>query len=176
MRRHNRFLGVLVGVLLITAMSVSCSWARETSQNIRLDVKEFFLENGMQFLVVERPSLPQVACRIAVRAGSALEEKGRTGIAHLLEHMMFKGTKNFGTLDIEMDEAFQKSIEEAYQTILQEENKRQPDLAVIEAKRAEMDRLRSEVQKIYVAQAFSSQLGKNGAVHVNAFTSKDLCE
>jgi predicted Zn-dependent peptidase len=154
-------------------MSVSYSWARETSQNIRLDIKEFFLENGMQFLVVERPSLPQVACRVAVRAGSALEEKGRTGIAHLLEHMMFKGTKNFGTLDIEKDEAFQKSIEEAYQAILQEENKRQPDLAVIEAKKAEMDRLRSEVQRIYVAQAFSSQLGKNGAVHVNAFTSKD---
>ena len=173
MRQHNRILRALSGALLILAMAVGYSWAKETPQDIRLDVKEFFLENGMQFLVVERPGLPQVACRIAVRAGSALEEKGRTGIAHLLEHMMFKGTKNFGTLDYEKDEVLQEGIEEAYQKILREENKRQPDRAFIEAQKAEMERLRSEVQKIYVSQAFSSQLGKNGAVHVNAFTSKD---
>ena len=147
--------------------------AEGSSQNIRLDVKEFALKNGMLFLIVERPTTPQVACRLAIRAGSALEESGKTGIAHMLEHMLFKGTKNFGTLDHERDEVLQKQIEAAYQSILREQEKRNPERDRIDKKRAEMDALRAEVQKIYVPQAYSSQLGKNGAVGINAFTTKD---
>jgi predicted Zn-dependent peptidase len=145
----------------------------DSGLQLNLDVKEFRLKNGMLFLIVERPTAPQVAGRLAIRAGSALEESGKTGIAHMLEHMMFKGTKNFGTLDYEKDEALQERIEAAYQVVLKEEKKRNPDRELINTKLAEMDKLRREVQKIYVAQAFSSQLGKNGAVGVNAFTTKD---
>ena len=57
--------------------------------------------------------------------------------------------------------------------VLAEQNKRNPDQALIAEKTAEMNDLRLEVQKIYVPQVFSSQLGKNGAVGVNAFTTKD---
>ncbi|MBW1997569.1 MAG: insulinase family protein [Deltaproteobacteria bacterium] len=138
-----------------------------------LAVKEFTLDNGMLFLVVERPVSPQVACRLAIRAGAALEERGKTGIAHMLEHMMFKGTKNFGTLDYKRDQELQEKIEAAYQVIKAELVKRHPDRDLIARKKAEMARLREEVLKIYVPQAFSSQLGKNGAVNVNAFTSMD---
>ena len=147
--------------------------AADSTLDIQLNVKEFQLENGMLFLVVERPATPQVAVRLAIRAGSSLEETGRTGIAHLLEHMMFKGTKNFGTLDIAKDAKLQQQIEAAYQSILSEQEKRSPNEKLIEQKRAEMEKLRAEVQKIYVPQAFSSQLGKIGAVGINAFTSKD---
>ena len=145
----------------------------DESYDINLEVKEFQLENGMQVLVVERPATPQVACRLAIRAGSALEETGKTGIAHLLEHMMFKGTKNFGTLDYQKDRRLQEQIEAAYQKILAEQKKRLPDAQQIEQWQAEMNALRVEVQKIYVPQVFSSQLGKNGAVGINAFTTKD---
>ncbi|NIO10017.1 MAG: hypothetical protein GTO40_19230, partial [Deltaproteobacteria bacterium] len=54
--------------------------------------------------------------------------------------------------------------------VLAEERKRKPNQTLIKAKLEEMERLRREVQKIYVPQAFSSQLGRNGAVGVNAFT------
>ncbi|MBW2016693.1 MAG: insulinase family protein [Deltaproteobacteria bacterium] len=144
-----------------------------SSRALNLDVKEFTLKNGMLFLVVERHSTPQVACRLAIRAGSALEDRGKTGIAHLLEHMMFKGTNNFGTLDPERDRRLQEQIEAAYQIIRKEEQKRNPDRSLIRAKKKEMNRLRLEVQKIFVPQAFSSQLARNGAVGVNAFTTKD---
>ena len=147
--------------------------AEDPTQDIKLSVKEFTLKNGMLFLIVERPTAPQVACRVAIRAGSALEQTGKSGIAHLLEHMMFKGTKNFGTLDVKKDQELQEKIEAAYQVILAEARKRKPDQMLIKTKLAEMDSLRREVQKIYVPQAFSSQLGRNGAVGVNAFTSKD---
>jgi len=168
-----RFVKIIKIGLLLLFLTGSVCLAAGPFADIRLDVKEFQLENGMLFLVVERPATPQVACRLAIRAGSALEETGRTGIAHLLEHMMFKGTQNFGTLDVTQDEKLQQQIEAAYQKILSEQQKRSPDEKLIQQKRAEMAKLRAEVQKIYVPQAFSSQLGKIGAVSVNAFTTKD---
>ena len=86
---------------------------------------------------------------------------------------MFKGTKNFGSLDPEKDRQLQEAIEDAYQVVLSEEQGRKPDQQRIRQKLTEMTELRKEVQKIYVPQVFSSQLGKNGAVGINAFTSKD---
>jgi predicted Zn-dependent peptidase len=159
--------------LVLLVFVGSAFGAEDSAYDVNIDVKEFQLENGMLFLVVERPATPQVACRLAIRAGSALEDTGKTGIAHLLEHMMFKGTKNFGTLDYKKDQELQAQIEAAYQAVLEEQNKRHPDAALIEKKQAEMNALRLEVQKLYVPQVFSSQLGKNGAVGVNAFTTKD---
>ena len=162
----------IFGIFVLLAAGGICR-AEDPTQDVKLNVKEFTLKNGMLFLIVERPTTPQVACRVAIRAGSALEQTGKSGIAHLLEHMMFKGTKNFGTLDVKKDQEQQEKIEAAYQVILTEERKRKPDQMLIKTKFAEMDSLRREVQKIYVPQAFSSQLGRNGAVGVNAFTSKD---
>ncbi len=162
----------LLGCLLVILFS-NPGPAGDAVADIKINVKDFQLENGMLFLIVERHTTPQVACSLAIRAGSALEEFGKTGIAHMLEHMMFKGTKNFGTQDVEMDNNLQERIEAAYQAILEEEHKRNSNETIIRQKRAEMDRLRAEVQKIYVPQAFSSQLGKNGAVGVNAFTTND---
>jgi predicted Zn-dependent peptidase len=168
----NRF--KTLAVILVAFISfATVSFAADAPYALNLDVKEFFLENGMQFLVVERHTVPQVACRVAIRAGSALEETGKTGIAHMLEHMMFKGTKNFGTLDWKRDQALQQQIEAAYQVVLKEEMKRDPDQALIREKVQEMERLRLEVQKLYVPQAFSMQVGMNGEVGVNAFTSTD---
>ena len=162
---------ILTLILVIFAGEVYAS--ADTVYDININVQSFQLDNGMLFLVVERPATPQVAIRLAVRAGSALEETGKTGIAHLLEHMLFKGTKNFGSLDYKRDQELQIRIEAAYQVVLEERSKRQPNSTLIDKKVAEMEALRREVQKIYVPQAFSAQLGKNGAVGVNAFTTKD---
>jgi predicted Zn-dependent peptidase len=171
----NILRGLFIGLFLL-ASAVNPLLAEDSPETVKVDVQEFKLKNDMLFLVVERPATPQVACRIAIRAGSALEETGKTGIAHMLEHMMFKGTKNFGTIDIKRDLELQERIEAAYQVILEEKNKRYPNQDLIRAKVAEMDRLRQEVQKIYVPQALSSQLGRNGAVGVNAFTTTDLTQ
>jgi len=168
----GRVKNFIFGIFVLLFFGDICL-ADDPTRDIKLNVKEFTLKNGMLFLVVERSTTPQVACRVAIRAGSALEQTGKSGVAHLLEHMMFKGTKNFGTLDVKKDQELQEKIEKAYQVILAEKRKRKPDQMLIKTKLAEMDSLRRQVQKIYVPQAFSSQLGRNGAVGVNAFTSKD---
>ncbi|UCF89986.1 MAG: insulinase family protein [Desulfobacterales bacterium] len=168
-----RVFKVMATTLLLLAFTWNSCWAADAAFDIKIDVKEFQLNNGMLFLVVERPVAPQVACRLAIRAGSALEETGKTGIAHMLEHMMFKGTQNFGTRDNQKDKELQAQIEAAFKVVRAEQQKRRPDQVLIRKKLAEMETLRLEVQKIYVPQALSSQLGKNGAVGVNAFTTKD---
>ena len=168
-----RFIKFGIVVLVATLIGAGASNASETSTKLQLDVKEFTLKNGMLFLVVERPATPQVAVRLAIRAGSALEERGKTGIAHMLEHMMFKGTKNFGSTDYQKDETLQARIDAAYGVVKAEQAKRSPDPQVIQEKLAEMEQLRLEAQKFYIPQVFSSQLGKNGAVGVNAFTTQD---
>lgn len=164
---------IILVIALLSFFLGACYAEGGFTPEINLKVEEFRLGNGMLFLVVERHASPQVACRVAIRAGSALEDTGKTGIAHMLEHMMFKGTKNFGTTDSGKDQELQDKIEAAYQAVLAEERKRDPDQSIIKARLAEAEKLRLEVQEIYVPQAFSSQLGKNGAVGVNAFTSKD---
>ena len=61
-----------------------------------LKVQERTLSNGLQVVSVERFAAPTVSVQLWVRTGSRHERPGITGIAHLFEHMMFKGSKNLG--------------------------------------------------------------------------------
>ncbi len=70
-----------------------------TAQTLEDRVTEFTLDNGMKFIVAERHMAPVFFGAIIFRVGSINERDGITGISHLLEHMMFKGTKTVGTKD-----------------------------------------------------------------------------
>jgi predicted Zn-dependent peptidase len=74
-----------------------------SAQTLEDKVKEFELENGMQFVVIERHEAPVVFCAVAFRVGAIYERPGITGISHLLEHMLFKGTETVGTKDYQKE-------------------------------------------------------------------------
>src|SRR3989338_3393853 len=59
-------------------------------------VKEFHLSNGMKWLVVYRPQIPVFSGVVLARVGGVDEEEGKTGLAHMFEHMAFKGSKDVG--------------------------------------------------------------------------------
>jgi predicted Zn-dependent peptidase len=69
----------------------------------QVQVQEFLLGNGMKFLMVPRKGDPNVAAGWIAKVGSVNERPGITGVSHLFEHMMFKGTRTIGTSDIEKD-------------------------------------------------------------------------
>lgn len=165
---------VLCLVAALVAGGLNSAFAAEPAAKVQVNVESFTLPNGMLFLVVNRPELPQVACRLSIKAGSTFESNGNTGIAHMLEHMLFKGTKNFGTTDLKQDLNLQRRIEAAYQLILHEQNKTNPDPAKIEKARADMASLREQARAIYVPNVVFMQLGKNGANNLNAMTSSDF--
>jgi len=93
----KRFLYLILfsAVLLLTGLIPA------SAQNI--DAKEYWLDNGMQVLMVERHESPTIMAAITARVGSSNETTGITGISHLFEHMMFKGTETIGTKDIDRD-------------------------------------------------------------------------
>src|SRR4029079_9068009 len=69
----------------------------------QINVQEFTLPNGMRWLLFERHDSPTVVGGWVAHVGSVNEREGITGISHLFEHMMFKGTRVIGTKDIDAD-------------------------------------------------------------------------
>lgn len=92
MRRVSKFLLPL----FICALAVVPGQA-QTARNVRVDFKETTLKNGLRVITVEDHSAPVVAISVTYNVGSRDERKGRTGFAHLFEHMMFKGSENVGS-------------------------------------------------------------------------------
>ncbi len=87
----------------------------------QLDVQEYRLDNGMTFLMVPRSGDPNVAAGWIAKVGSANEKPGITGLSHLFEHMMFKGTRTIGTTDIEADLANMARMDEVKRQLRTEE-------------------------------------------------------
>jgi predicted Zn-dependent peptidase len=92
MRRVSKF----VLPLLICAVAALPGQA-QTARNVRVEFKETTLKNGLRVITVEDRSVPVVALSITYNVGSRDERQGRTGFAHLFEHMMFKGSENVGS-------------------------------------------------------------------------------
>jgi len=92
MRRVSKFLSPL----FVCALAVLSAQA-QAPRNVRVDFKETTLKNGLRVITVEDHSAPVVALSITYNVGSRNEREGRTGFAHLFEHMMFKGSENVGS-------------------------------------------------------------------------------
>jgi zinc protease len=82
--------------ILVCALAVLNGQA-QTSRSVRVDFKETTLKNGLRVITVEDPSAPVIAVSVTYNVGSRNEREGRTGFAHLFEHMMFKGSENVGS-------------------------------------------------------------------------------
>jgi predicted Zn-dependent peptidase len=97
---------------LFLALLVSFPATGNTNvEDIQLDVKEHTFSNGLQLLVVERHFSPTFSAIVRFKVGSADEKQGITGIAHLLEHMLFKGTKDIGTSNYQAEVPIMNEID-----------------------------------------------------------------
>ncbi|WP_244279736.1 M16 family metallopeptidase [Leptospira brenneri] len=131
-------------------------------------VHEYHLENGLSvFLSVNRKE-PIVKTSILVNAGSADDPEDATGLAHYLEHLMFKGTSQIGTIDYEKEKPLLEQIENQYENYRQttNEDKRKQIYGKI-------DQLSLEAAKYVIPNEFSRIQSLMGILHSNAFTSND---
>jgi len=96
----------------LLAMGTLCCSLPLIAQDAEVPVKETFLDNGMKLLMVERHESPTVSAGWVTHVGSVNEEVGATGIAHLFEHMMFKGSPTIGTSDYEAEAAIMAQLDE----------------------------------------------------------------
>src|SRR5216110_2814663 len=101
---------ILPGLLL--AFTVSLSAQDLASFEKRTTVKK--LDNGLTVIVMERPEAPVFSFATMVNVGAAQEVPGITGLAHMFEHMAFKGTDKIGTTDYAAEQAALQKVEETY--------------------------------------------------------------
>ena len=179
---------------LLAAFATTFVWpaaaaAQTAPTAAAVPVEEFELDNGMRFLLVNRPELTTVAAAWVAHVGSADERPGITGLAHFFEHMMFKGTHTIGTKDIERDLeiiAEQEAVQERIRAELREQRRRwrlgeiddpyDPDhrTDTLNALRAEFQELVEEQRELMVKDELDKVYTDGGGTSLNAFTSNDF--
>ena len=154
----------------------------------QVPVKEHHLSNGMKVLLLERHDAPSISGGWVARVGSVNERPGITGIAHLFEHMMFKGTPKIGTKDYQKDLKIIAEQERVRDAMRLEERKmramwrkgeitdlQDPDQKTDAWKKLneEFDKLMEEHRKVIVKNEFDRIYTANGGSRMNAYTSYD---
>lgn len=143
------------------------------AQPLAKKVQEHHLKNGLTLLLVERHDSPTVAAYISFRVGSVNEDSRERGVAHLLEHMLFKGTKTLGTKNYQAEKPLLAKIETLGQRIDFLKNRPDTDPQQLKQLRTQLVRLQKEHRKLLIKDEFSRIYAENGGVGYNAFTTKD---
>jgi predicted Zn-dependent peptidase len=169
------------------ALAALVAAAPAVAQNI--DAREYWLDNGMQVLMVERHEAPTIMASIFARVGSANETTSITGISHLFEHMMFKGTETIGTKDIKRDREIMAQLDSLRAQMREEERimrerlrrGESEDMRAPEAKteryrglETKFDKLILEQRDLIIKDQLDELYSKHGGFFLNAFTSEDM--
>ncbi len=141
---------------------------------LKLDVKECVLKNGLRLLMLEKHDVPIVAVRIDYKVGSVDERPGITGVSHLFEHMMFKGTKIFGTRDYTAEKPLLDREDELVAQISAEKSKEAgSDRKKTESLEKELEEVRKKLRDLVVKDEVFSLYLRHGASGLNAATDAD---
>ncbi|CAL2081287.1 Insulinase family protein [Tenacibaculum sp. 190524A02b] len=125
----------------------------------------YTLKNGLKVYLSKNTDEPKIQTYIAVRAGSNYDPKNSTGLAHYLEHMVFKGTHKIGTLDWEKEKEYLDKITALYEQHRTEENpEKKKELY------KEIDKVSLEASNFSVANEYDKMTASLGATGTNAHT------
>ncbi len=161
--------GLLLALLVLASIARSQDLA---SFEKRVSTK--VLPNGLTVLVCERPEAPVFAFFTHVNVGSDREVPGITGLAHMFEHMAFKGTDKIGTTDYAAEKIALAKVEEAYAAYDHERRKEvgRDDKKVAELEKAWKDAI-AAADKYVVKNEFGEIIEREGGEGLNAFTNSD---
>ena len=170
-----RFAITLLFLLLTVPAAARAASAPAT---LPFPVTEHTLSNGMRLLIVERRESPTFSAYLRFKVGSVNESPGQTGLAHLLEHMMFKGTALFGSSDPEAERPILERIDKLQAQLQAERAKDRrsvdsPDAARIAALEKEIADRQVEANRFIVRNELWEIYRRNGGTRLNASTSRD---
>ena len=134
-----------------------------------MNARIYTLDNGLKVYLTVNKDEPRIQANIAVHAGGKDDPSDNTGLAHYLEHMMFKGTEQFGTQDYEAEKPLLQKIDslfEVYRTLT--------DPAQREALYKEIDATSYEASKIAIPNEYDKLMSIIGSEGTNAYTSNDV--
>jgi predicted Zn-dependent peptidase len=159
----------------LPALLIFCSLA--AAQDVasfakRITVKK--LTNGLTVMICERPEAPVFSFYTHVDAGSTQDPYGETGLAHMFEHMAFKGTDTIGSKNYPAEKVALAKVETVYAAYIQARDKRidRNDEEVKRLEKAWQDAI-AEAQKYVIPEQFTEILERNGGQDINASTDYD---
>jgi predicted Zn-dependent peptidase len=132
------------------------------------------LPNGLTLIVCERPEAPVFSFYTLVDAGSADDPQGASGLAHMFEHIAFKGTDQIGTTNYPAEKVALAKVEIAYAAYDAEYRKRVgQDAAKLAQLKKVFEDAQDAAQKFVIPNQFAELAEQNGAVNLNASTEED---
>ena len=151
-----------------TKTGESNGYSYEYVTNDPLKVRIYTLKNGLKVYLSQYTDEPRIQTQIAVKAGGKNDPVTNTGLAHYLEHIMFKGTADFGTLDWQKESVYLDSIEHmfAHYGTLKDSLERVKYYKLI-------DQVSNEASRFAIANEYDKMVGELGALGTNAYTSED---
>jgi len=168
----SKMIGKGLALLFLLIFAVSAQ-AFDFSK-IEKKVVEFELDNGLRFIVLEDKEAPVVYIRTIVKVGGANDPKGMAGLAHMFEHMAFKGTEEIGTTDLDMELRWMAVEDSLFGLILEEKAKREK---ADPARIAELEAALQEATDSATSYVETNQWGaiyqEHGGVGLNAGTGYD---
>lgn len=166
---------IIATSLLMLALALSFSSAQaQYLEEFEEKVTEFTLDNGLHFIIIERHDAPVASFYTHVDVGGADEPVGNTGIAHIFEHMAFKGTHYIGTTNWEEEKKVIDQMDETYQEWLREKYKSNPDSNALQEKWNMFQELQEESKQYVVNNEFSQIIEQSGGTGLNASTGADF--
>ena len=161
----------LIFLVTIVCGLVSCNGSRdyESVNGDPMQTRIYTLDNGLKVYLSVNKEEPRIQTYIAVRTGSKNDPAETTGLAHYLEHLMFKGTKQFGTTDPEAEAPLLDEIEQRY-----EEYRTITDEATRKQKYHEIDSVSQLAAKYFIPNEYDKLMAAIGSQGSNAFTSNDV--
>jgi predicted Zn-dependent peptidase len=163
---------VVVCLVLLSAVSLMAQQDLIANFEKRVTVQQ--LDNGLTVLICQRPEAPVFSFYTFVDAGSVQDPKNETGMAHMFEHMAFKGTDKIGTTDYAAERAALEKVEQAYAAY---RNEREKSVGRDEKKVQQLfqafQQAADEAEKYVIKNQFGEIVEINGGVGLNASTSYD---
>lgn len=161
----------LVAALLL-AVSPSVVLAQTPVQDL-VPVRAHTLDNGLRLLILPRAGAPTVSFVVQYRVGSVNEPPGSSGIAHLLEHLLFKGTTTVGTRNYTAEMSLLEEMDALHDSLLVEQRAMEPDLDRMDVLGARIRTLEETASSYVVSNEFDAILSENGARNLNATTTSE---
>jgi predicted Zn-dependent peptidase len=156
-------------ILLAASCTKGSKHAYETVPGDPLKARIYTLDNGLKVYLSVNKDMPRIQTFIGVRVGGKNDPAETTGLAHYFEHLMFKGTKNFGTTNYEAEKPLLDQIEALFETY-----RKTTGEAERKAIYAQIDSVSQEASKIAIPNEYDKLMAAIGSNGTNAFTSYDV--
>jgi predicted Zn-dependent peptidase len=168
MKRKIVFLLVF---LLLTSLTIFAQ--DEGYKSLENKVVEKTLSNGLKVIIVPRHNAPVASFVIYADVGSVNEQQNATGLAHIFEHMAFKGTDTIGTKDFKKEKEAMDKEDQAFLALRAERLKKNPDPEKLKTLEENFKKAEEETQKWVETGEYDKILEREGAQYLNAFTGFD---